>query len=64
MPCHDLAGIAAFKGYWNREQWAAMVATMIGHGAQLDAAEAEIVTDYLAAHFGVEEAHRQERGTE
>jgi len=52
LPCHDLAGIAAFKGYWNREQWAAMVATMIGHGARLDEAETEIVVDYLTAHFG------------
>lgn len=59
MPCHNLAGIAAFKGYWNREQWAAMVATMIGHGAKLDAAETEVVVAYLTAHFGVTEQQRQ-----
>jgi len=63
LPCHDLGGIAAFKGYWNREQWAAMVATMIGHGAQLDSAEAEVVVDYLTAHFGVGPDHRQKRET-
>ncbi|HEX6993424.1 MAG TPA: M12 family metallo-peptidase [Gammaproteobacteria bacterium] len=69
LVCHDLGGIAAFKGYWNREQWAAMVATMIEHGAELDPAEAEIVTDYLTAHFGieqdrrVEQEQRQQRGT-
>lgn len=70
LVCHDLGGIAAFKGYWNREQWAAMVATMIEHGAQLDPAEAEIVIDYLTAHFGVvqdrqgvEQDQRQQRGT-
>ncbi len=59
MPCHNLAGIAAFKGYWNREQWAAMVATMIGHGAKLDASETDVVVAYLTAHFGVTENQRQ-----
>lgn len=69
LVCHDLGGIAAFKGYWNREQWAAMVATMIEHGAVLDPAEAEIVIDYLTAHFGVghdrgvEQDQQEERGT-
>jgi len=64
LPCHDLGGLAAFKGYWNREQWAAMVATMIGHGAKLEAAETEVVVDYLAAHFGVGPDHQQRETAE
>lgn len=50
--CHDLAGLAAYKGYWNRHRWRSMVATMVQNGAELDAEQAEVVTDYLTRFFG------------
>lgn len=50
--CHDLKGVPAFKGYWTRQQWLAMIDTMIKHGAPLDAGQAGQVADYLALHFG------------
>ena len=50
--CHDLKGVPAFKGYWTRQQWLAMIETMVKHGAPLNAAQAGEVADYLALHFG------------
>lgn len=50
--CHDLRGLPAFKDYWRRRQWGLMVETMVRNGAKLDPAQMEIVTDYLAEHFG------------
>ncbi len=50
--CHDLGGLAAYKGYWNRAQWKAMVEDMVKNGAPLQAAEQDIVADYLTRHFG------------
>lgn len=52
--CHDLKGIPAFKGYWNRQQWMAMVEIMVKHGAKLDEQQAHQVADYLNEHFGRE----------
>jgi hypothetical protein len=54
--CHDLAGLAAYRGYWNRERWAAMVATMIEHGAALGETETAVVIEYLTMHFGTGES--------
>lgn len=50
--CHDLAGLAAYKGYWGRDRWDAMVATMIEHGAALDQAQKDVVVAYLTEFFG------------
>jgi hypothetical protein len=50
--CHDLQGLEAFKGYYDRSQWHALVLTMVEHGAVLEPPEIELVTDYLVAHFG------------
>ncbi len=50
--CHDLAGLEAYKGYWNRAQWFAMVASMVENGAELAPDEQEVVTDYLTRHYG------------
>lgn len=50
--CHDLKGVPAFKGYWTRQQWLAMIETMVKHGAPLSEAQAAQVADYLALHFG------------
>jgi hypothetical protein len=50
--CHDLGGLTAYKGYWTRAQWLAMVETMVKHGALLDAEQSQQVTDYLNKHYG------------
>lgn len=50
--CHDLKGLSAYKGYWNRSQWLAMVNTMSKHGAALGAGQAAGIADYLQEHFG------------
>ncbi len=52
--CHDLRGIPAYKGYWGREEWRAMVETMRRHGAPIGAAQADTIADYLNRHFGPE----------
>ena len=50
--CHELAGLAAYKGYWTRTQWKDMVVGMVKHGAPLLPAEQDTVADYLTRHFG------------
>jgi cytochrome c5 len=50
--CHDLAGLAAYKGYYDAGRWRALIDTMVSHGAQLDEAESALLTDYLVEHFG------------
>lgn len=50
--CHTLEGLEAYKGYWNRDQWFAMVESMVKNGAQLDVAQMELVTEYLTKNFG------------
>ena len=50
--CHELGGLKAYKGYWSREQWLAMVESMVKNGAALDAAQTQVVTDYLNDNYG------------
>ncbi len=50
--CHNLAGLTAYNGYWNRVQWLAMVENMVKHGAALDASQITAVTDYLNDTYG------------
>lgn len=50
--CHELGGLSAYRGYWDRAQWKEMVIGMVKNGAELKTAEQEIVTDYLTRHFG------------
>jgi hypothetical protein len=50
--CHDLGGLAAYRGYWDRAQWLAMVESMVKNGAVLDAEQVRQVTDYLNQHYG------------
>jgi hypothetical protein len=57
--CHDLRGLPAYKGYWNRAQWRDMVDTMKRHGAVVGPAQAEAITDYLNKHFGRTEGSNQ-----
>lgn len=50
--CHDLRGIPAYKGYWGRDEWRAMVETMRRHGAPVGPAQADVIAAYLDQHFG------------
>lgn len=50
--CHDLKGLAAYKGYWNLPRWRSMVETMVENGAVLDSKQVSLVAAYLAEHFG------------
>jgi hypothetical protein len=50
--CHDLKGLPAYKGYWNKQQWLAMIGTMVQHGARLGPGDAAQLADYLSEHFG------------
>lgn len=50
--CHDLAGLSAYKGYYDGERWRALIDTMVSHGAELDEAESLLLTEYLVEYFG------------
>jgi mono/diheme cytochrome c family protein len=50
--CHDLERVAVAKR--QREDWAALVANMVGRGAVASPDEAKAITSYLMAHFGAE----------
>ena len=52
LSCHDLGGLAAFKGFYTRDSWRALVLTMAANGAEIDGSEIEVLADYLEQHFG------------
>lgn len=52
LNCHRLASLELFKGFYTRESWRSLVLTMRANGAGVDDAEVEVLTDYLARHFG------------
>jgi len=58
--CHDLRGVPAYKGYWNRQQWFTMVDTMVKHGAAVTPGQAGLIADYLNEHFGRRDGPNQE----
>ena len=52
LSCHQLGGLALFKGFYTRDSWRTLVLTMIEHGAEINATEVELLADYLEQHFG------------
>jgi virginiamycin B lyase len=50
--CHEVSEITKFRGYYSRAQWRDVVGTMIEYGAPLSKNDAEVLSDYLAAHLG------------
>jgi len=50
--CHNLREVTKFSGFYGREQWRDIVLTMMDYGAPVNAKEVEVLTDYLAQHFG------------
>jgi hypothetical protein len=53
LSCHELSALALFKGFYTRDSWRTLVLTMREHGAAVDDADVEVLSDYLAQHFGV-----------
>jgi mono/diheme cytochrome c family protein len=52
LACHDLGGLALFKGYYDRDNWRDLVLTMQANGATIDAGDVEVLAEYLERHFG------------
>jgi hypothetical protein len=50
--CHDLREATKFRGYYNREQWQDVVATMMGYGANVKKEDVNLLVDYLTQSFG------------
>jgi hypothetical protein len=53
LSCHELTALPLFKAFYTRDSWRTLVLSMRGHGAQIDDAEVEVLSDYLVRHFGV-----------
>ena len=51
LGCHNLGGLELFDDFYTREDWQMLLETMVAHGAQMDAAELEVVADYLGLHY-------------
>lgn len=54
LNCHELAALELFSSFYDRSSWRSLVISMRANGAEVDDAEVELVSDYLARHFGVE----------
>lgn len=50
--CHELTAIELFKGFYTRDNWRQLVVSMRANGAQVDDVEIDVLSDYLAQHFG------------
>jgi cytochrome c5 len=48
--CHDLSPITGSGGF-SREDWDAVIKSMIAMGANIDARQAELILDYLAKNY-------------
>ncbi len=48
--CHDLSPITGSGGF-SREDWNAVIKSMIAMGANIDARQAELILDYLAKNY-------------
>ncbi len=50
--CHDLRDVTKLRGFYTREQWRDVVATMVEYGANLKQGEDEILVEYLTRYLG------------
>jgi len=50
--CHDLKPLVSLTQ--SKDAWKELVVKMVGYGAQLDAKEVDLATEYLTKHFGPE----------
>jgi hypothetical protein len=54
LGCHNLGGLALFEDFYTREDWHMLLQTMVAHGARVNAAELEVIADYLGLHYSRE----------
>jgi hypothetical protein len=54
LGCHDLGGLELFDDFYTRDDWHMLLETMVAHGAELDAAELEVIADYLGLNYSLE----------
>ena len=59
LSCHELTGLALFKGFYTRDSWRTLVLTMKAQGAVVDDGDVEVLSDYLAQYFGPEPTPQQ-----
>ena len=52
LVCHELAALELFRDFYDQDSWRSLVESMRAHGADVDDAEVELVSAYLAQHFG------------
>jgi len=52
--CHDLEEVTKFRGFYARDEWRDIVATMVDYGAKLKEGEANVLVEYLAKTLGKE----------
>jgi cytochrome c5 len=50
--CHDLGEVTKFRGYYDKQQWQDIVATMMGYGANIKNDEAGVLVEYLTQSIG------------
>ena len=50
--CHDLGEVTKFRGYYNKQQWQDIVATMMGYGASISKEDVDVLADYLTQSIG------------
>jgi hypothetical protein len=50
--CHDLREVTKFSGYYNKQQWQDIVATMMGYGANIKNDDADVLVEYLTQSIG------------
>lgn len=52
LGCHELKALELFRDFYTRDSWHSLVETMRANGAQVDAADVDLLADYLTEHFG------------
>lgn len=54
LNCHELASLELFKDFYDRDLWRSLVISMRANGAEVDDAEVDVLSEYLARHFGTQ----------
>jgi cytochrome c5 len=49
--CHKLTEVSKFRGFYSKENWRDIVATMIAYGARVEESQIPVLVDYLAKSF-------------
>jgi hypothetical protein len=52
--CHELTALELFKDFYDRDNWKSLIISMRANGAEVDDAQVEVLSDYLAHNFGIE----------